>query len=122
VDGEGDAVVALVRVAAEDVLVFTNFLTLLLARTLPSHLASVGFYFLRAELFLRIVALLGLYRHKGGAVEALVARLLGQGLVGQAGLRAGLRAGDGAGHRGGDQEDQHDEAADPSLLSLHVDI
>ena len=72
----------------------------------------------RAELFLRIVALLGLHRHKGGAVEALVARLLGQRLVGHAGLRAGLRDGDGAGHGGGNQEDQHDEAADPSLLSL----
>lgn len=45
----------------------------------------------RAELFLRIVALLSLDRHKGGAVEALVARLLGQRLVGQAGLRDRLR-------------------------------
>ena len=45
-DGEGDAVVALVRVTAEDVLVLTNFLAHLLARTLPSHLACVGFYFL----------------------------------------------------------------------------
>jgi len=91
VDVEDDALVALVGVAAEDVLVLTNFLAHLLARTLPSHLACVGFYFLRAELFLRIVALLSLDRHKGGAVEALVARLLGQRLVGQAGLRDRLR-------------------------------
>ena len=46
VDGEGDAVIALVRVAAEDVLVFTNFLTLPLAGTLPGDLTSVRFYFL----------------------------------------------------------------------------
>ena len=38
-DGEGDAVVALVRVAAEDVLLLPNFLTFLLARTLSGHLA-----------------------------------------------------------------------------------
>ena len=45
-DVEGEAVVALVRVAAEDVLILTNFLTHLLARTLAGHLASIGFYFL----------------------------------------------------------------------------
>ena len=46
VDVEGEALVALVRVAAEDVLILTNFLTHLLARTLSSNLTSVGFYFL----------------------------------------------------------------------------
>ena len=45
-DVEDDALVALVGVAAEDVLVLTNFLAHLLARTLPSNLACVGFYFL----------------------------------------------------------------------------
>ena len=45
-DVEDDALVALVGVAAEDVLVLTNFLAHLLTRTLPSHLACVGFYFL----------------------------------------------------------------------------
>ena len=39
-DGEDDAVVALVRVTAEDVLVLPNFLTLLLARTLSGHLSD----------------------------------------------------------------------------------
>ena len=69
-------------------------------------------------MFLRIVTLLGLNRHKGGAVEALVTRLLGQRLVGHAGLCDGLRNGDGAGHHAGNQQDHHDEAADPSLLAL----
>ena len=45
-DVEDDALVALVGVAAEDVLVITNFLAHLLTRTLPSNLACVGFYFL----------------------------------------------------------------------------
>ena len=72
----------------------------------------------RAELFQRIVALLGLHRHKGGAVEALVAGLLRQGQVGLTGLRDGLREGHRARHRAGNQQDQHHEAADPSLLSL----
>ena len=45
-DGGGEAVVALVRVAAEDVLVLPHLLTLLLTGALPGNLASVGFYFL----------------------------------------------------------------------------
>ena len=45
-DVEDDALVALVGVAAEDVLVFTNFFTLPLAGTLPGDLTSVRFYFL----------------------------------------------------------------------------
>ena len=69
-------------------------------------------------MFLRIVTLLGLNRHKGGTVEALVTRLLGQRLVGHAGLCDGLRDGDRAGHHAGNQQDHHDEAADPFLLCL----
>ena len=69
-------------------------------------------------MFLRIVALLSLDRHKGGAVEALVARLLGQRHVGQArGLRDGLRDGHSARQRAGYQQDQHDQDANPSLLT-----
>ena len=69
-------------------------------------------------MFLRIVALLGLHGHKGGAVEALVARLLGQRHVGQArGLRDGLLDGHSARHRAGYQQDQHDQDANPSLLT-----
>ena len=70
----------------------------------------------RAELLLWIVALLGLHSDKCGAVEALVTRLLGQRLVGHAGLSDGLRDGHRARHRAGNQQDQHDEARDPSLL------
>ena len=46
VDDEGGAVVALVRVAAEDVLLPSLLLTLLLTGTLPGHLTGIGLYFL----------------------------------------------------------------------------
>ena len=86
-----------------------NFNDILLIYVMLTH---------RAELFLRIVALLGLHSDKCGAVEALVTRLLGQRLVGHAGLRDGLRDGHRAWHRAGNQQDQHDEATDPYFLSF----
>ena len=54
VAGQGDAVVALVCVAAEDVLLLTNLLTLLLARTLSGHLPGI-----RLDFLLKVKFLLG---------------------------------------------------------------
>ena len=69
-------------------------------------------------MFLRIVALLCLDCHKGSAVEALVAGLHREGLVGHDGLRAGLGDGHRARHDDGHPEDQEDQSADPFLVSL----